>query len=1378
MKKTLSVLFLMLIILIFYLPTIAQKETGNPFVTNYKVSEYKAHAQNWEIAQDERGFMYFGNGEGVLIYDANNWEVVPIDNKRSVRSLKIDNNGIVFVGSDTEFGYLYPTKTGKLKYFSLSRDYEHLNFRDIWEIHIINNTIYFQSRSHIFQYKNGEIRYWETNTEFDISFVFENELYAVEEEVGLVILKNDTFINAPLNEEFVNRNFYFCHAYKKKIYLANQESGLFEYDPIATTPEFKIIEGELSNTLRRAGVYTGTITDKGDLIIGTWTEGVVFGNTQGEITSKITIEQGILTNDILSTYIDKNKDLWLGLNNGISRCDISFPISTWNSFNGLEGSVTSILRHKNTLYVGTHFGLYYFDNKNIKKISTNTREVWKLMNYITPDTKDTLLVVATSRGVFRLHNNKLRQISSDNDVAYTIYQSKINPSILYFGSASNVGVIGFKNNEFIHLGNIENTGNSIRGILEDNENNLWVTTYRNGVVKVTQSYDPANPASTKLYELESGLPSLKNILVFNFKNRLVFGTEFGLYRFDYVNDKFVKETDINVDFFNGKHDIFSFIEDENGIVYAAQLNKRSGSIGMAIPNRDGSYSWNSSVFNRIPEMLVLSFNKEDNILWVGGTEGLFKCELENIKTVPKEIPVFIRKVQLSNDSVIFFGNFYSLNDTIFQIQETQSEIFSYEIDYKFRTIRFDFTCPDYTNKEHLYYQYYLKGHDKQWSPWVSHSSKEYSNLLEGSYTFLVRSNSSPNKITEFTFTIKPPYYRTIWAYIVYIIIAVLLFYLIIQISNKQLKQRNEALGILVQKRTHEIEQQNEEILAQSDSLEKQNQELEKLSLVARETDNAIVITDSKGTIEWVNEGFTRMYGYTFKELGENNYKNLSDFSISTNIQETIKFCLTNKQSKTYESLNRSRSGKNIWAQTTITPIFDEADNVSKLIVIESDISKLKIAEMEILQQKDEIKAQRDFANQQKQFIEQQNIELEKHRNRLEQLVKERTIELEAAKNKAEESDRLKSAFLANMSHEIRTPMNAIVGFTSLLKEPDLSTKNKQDLINHIVHNSDTLLHLIDDIIDIAKIEAGQLNINKRNCAINKILTELFETFNEKKKLLRKLDLEFILKPGINNDHFSVYTDPIRIQQILINLLDNAIKFTEKGSIEIGYNIEETVEDPSIVFYIKDSGIGLSKDQQSKIFTRFTKFENDRKKLYRGAGLGLAICKNLSNLLGGDIWVESEVNEGSTFYFNIPFIQKSEKEIRSKKQVEEVVNHNWSDKTILIAEDEESNFKFLEMALSKTNVKLEWALNGKEAIEKFQKNNIDLILMDIKMPHMDGLEATKMIRQMDNKIPIIVQTAFAMENDEKISIECGCNDYISKPINKDRLLRLISIFFDN
>lgn len=382
------------------------------------------------------------------------------------------------------------------------------------------------------------------------------------------------------------------------------------------------------------------------------------------------------------------------------------------------------------------------------------------------------------------------------------------------------------------------------------------------------------------------------------------------------------------------------------------------------------------------------------------------------------------------------------------------------------------------------------------------------------------------------------------------------------------------------------------------------------------------------------------------------------------------------------------------------------------------------------------------------------------------------IDLKNAKEKAEESDRLKSSFLANMSHEIRTPMNAIIGFSDLLVDSDTETDEREELVTHINNNCNTLLHLIDDIIDLAKIEANELSIYLKELDVNESLIELYETYIETKKKLNKNNIELRLNRDTFKPNFLLNTDPYRFKQIFTNLLDNGFKYSENGFVEFGYNIFYELN--LIEFYVKDTGIGIPKEKQKEIFQRFNKIETDNSKLYRGTGLGLTITQNLIERLGGTIRVDSEPDQGSTFYFTLPLnITQTNQHSNIKNNI---VNDKkkWYGKTILIAEDEESNYRFLEMLLKNNGLTLLKAENGYEAVEICKRNKkIDLILMDIKMPGMNGLEATKKIKKLKPEIPIVIQTAYAMQNDEKISIEAGCDDYITKPINKERLIKLLN-----
>jgi PAS domain S-box-containing protein len=408
-----------------------------------------------------------------------------------------------------------------------------------------------------------------------------------------------------------------------------------------------------------------------------------------------------------------------------------------------------------------------------------------------------------------------------------------------------------------------------------------------------------------------------------------------------------------------------------------------------------------------------------------------------------------------------------------------------------------------------------------------------------------------------------------------------------------------------------------------------------------------------------------------------------------------------------------------------------------------------------------------------------------HENITERKIAEQ--ELIKAKDRAEESDRLKSAFLANMSHEIRTPMNGILGFSELLKEPGLTGDQQQVYIGIIEKSGLRMLNIINNIIDISKIEAGLVKLYIKESNINEQF-EFIYTFFKPEVEAKGMKLTF--KNSLASKEAIIHTDAEKLYAILTNLVKNAIKYTNEGSIEIGYNMVETLHATSpnatsphsLLFYVKDTGIGIPKERQAAIFERFIQADISDKMAYQGAGLGLAITKAYVEMLGGKIWVESEVGRGSAFYFTLPY----HAELHEKKAVGKVValanernqvNPKVSGLKIVIAEDDETSEMFISITLREFGKEIIKIKTGMEAVEICRNRpDIDLILMDIQMPGLSGYEAAKLIRQFNKNVVIIAQTAFGMSGDREKAINSGCNGYLAKPIDKNELFALIQLYF--
>ncbi|MBN1184818.1 MAG: PAS domain S-box protein [Bacteroidales bacterium] len=493
--------------------------------------------------------------------------------------------------------------------------------------------------------------------------------------------------------------------------------------------------------------------------------------------------------------------------------------------------------------------------------------------------------------------------------------------------------------------------------------------------------------------------------------------------------------------------------------------------------------------------------------------------------------------------------------------------------------------------------------------------------------------------------------------------------------------------------------------------------IEDLNRIFNLSADLICIASLEGYFLKTNPAFTKVLGYNEKELISQPFY---EFIHPEDVESTQKV-VAEKLNKgevviNFENRYRCKDGNYVWLDWVSQPLIKEGITFA----IARDVTRQKQTERDLIE----------------------------------------------AKERAEKSDRLKSVFLANMSHEIRTPMNGIMGFAELLLAPNKDEKQRERYAEIIWKKGNQLLQIINDLLDISKIEVGQIKIIFSEIDVNKMLDNLYDFYNNEVKQSEK-KIELILETTLANEDSIIETDGSRLEQILTNLLSNALKFTEKGRIEFGYNLKNN----ELQFYVKDTGIGIDSEHHTLIFDQFSQATDNTTQLYGGTGLGLSIAKGLSELLHGKIWVESQIGKGACFYFTIPYkrVGKSLKPkspgIKSK--------YNWPDKLILIVDDDEVSTDLLSETLSRTKAEIITTETGMEAIDICINNkDIDLVLMDIRLPDIDGYEATKGIKKFRKDLPIIAQTANAMPEDKERSAKAGCDDFIAKPISREKLLSLL------
>lgn len=485
---------------------------------------------------------------------------------------------------------------------------------------------------------------------------------------------------------------------------------------------------------------------------------------------------------------------------------------------------------------------------------------------------------------------------------------------------------------------------------------------------------------------------------------------------------------------------------------------------------------------------------------------------------------------------------------------------------------------------------------------------------------------------------------------------------------------------------------------------------------------AIAIVDNQFLIKRINNRFIHLFGFSAKEcLAQPIDQLIIPDNPQSDIQKLHQELKAGKEIYV-EDFRKTKTGKLIHVAIHASPIIFPNKEV-KNYVIYRDIT------------------------QQKQFEE----------------------ELDTARRKAEESDRLKSAFLANISHEIRTPMNAILGFSSLLSNENTSAASRTEYVKIINQSGSNLIAIIDDILDFAKLEAENFSIYNKSTDLHLLFAELEKYIRLHLQIHQKDAITLVLRPS--QEPKTIFSDPKRLKQVLENLANNAIKFSSQGTLEVGYYPQESNQ---LLFYVKDEGIGIEAGKQRQIFDRFRQLDDNTTRRYGGIGIGLSLSKRIIDLMGGQIWVDSEPQVGSTFYFSLPLISPN-KELESASTIP--TRFQWPGKTILIAEDNLTHFEYLQSALKATKSTVIWAKNGKETISKAQSIHVDLLLMDVHMPVLDGNKTLKILRNLQPGLPIIAQTAYALDEEIATLKALGYDEFLIKPIGIKELIHKIAPFME-
>ncbi|NUO03338.1 MAG: response regulator, partial [Saprospiraceae bacterium] len=737
--------------------TSAFSDSGTPFIRNYPPGEYGSHNQNWGIAQDHRGIMYFGNSYGLMEYDGVSWTVTKIPNARIARSLAIDEAGRIFVGGYSELGYMVPDASHRLQFISLLPHLEerYRDFTDVWQTLSTPDGIYFVTNKYLIRWNGKAMRIWKPGTAFNSGFWVNGQFYIHEAEKGLMLLTGDVLQLAPLGEKLVNERIKamlpFGNQGQNLILIATHSNGLLLYDNTALTP----FATEVDQLFRQVPVFCAIRLSNGHYAIGTVQRGIVIVDAAGKLRKHLEEARGLQDDAVLSLFEDRQRALWAGMQVGIARIETGSPVSYFDEKDGIRGSIWDMLRYEGRLYFASIMGLFYLDEKTgtIKQVSGVSSQCWTLLPF------GKSLLAGTFDGIFEIKEGRVRRISED--FTFSLHRSQQDPQRIFAGLRKGIKSFYVQGDQWRDEGFFEGIDREVRHIYETPPGKLWLIDYFSGLTRFDFSGEVTRQPKITRYDTAQGLPPADRVVAFSTNRGLRFATLRGVFAFDESSRRFYRDSTLINELPNPTIPLFAANTDPGGNLWL--LSDDSKQSGVARRQAEGTYTWDQTPFLRIaktPGFSVYNDPLLEQITWIGGTDRVvcFNGRVPSNHAI--NFPTLVREVVANGDSVLYAG-------------AVASSDYQLELAYAYNSLRFRYSAPSFDDESKNEYQYLLEGYDKAWSQWNTETYKDYTNLPPGGYRFLVRARNIYGHIGEtaiFHLHVLPPFYRTWWAYLLYLLL--------------------------------------------------------------------------------------------------------------------------------------------------------------------------------------------------------------------------------------------------------------------------------------------------------------------------------------------------------------------------------------------------------------------------------------------------------------------------------------------------------------------------------------------------------------------------------------------------------------------------------
>ncbi len=830
-----------LLLLLLYVSAFQVQAIGLLPYKNFSHGDYGGHFQNWAVIQDLRGLIYAANNSGVLEYDGTTWRLISI-NGVTARCLDTDNNGQVWVGGQDEIGFLAPDSLGYMVYNSLI-DFApkiDVNIGMVRQVYATNQGVYFCSNSCIIRLYDDEFTVLYPKTIFHRTYFVNNKIYSLQPQVGLTVLANDTLTLAPEGTHFENTRIYSMLSYdKNQILIATYDDGFWLYelssikDGIAVESRLSRFKTSNNNFFMQNWVYNGINLPNGNFAFGTYRGGAAVIDKYGDIVQYIGKSQGIQDETVLYLACDKQENIWLALNNGISYSALNSPLTSFSEDFGVQGVLQSVYKYDSTVYISSNMGVFGLNQGLFNRVDGILNLSWDIQGITTSDKKNHLLV-ATGDGVYSVDGFKSVRIRGEAEPAFTIFKSKHHADLVFLGLYDGVGLARYKKGGWQYLGKFADIDGRVEDIVEDSNGYIWFVNRYRGIVRVKSS----NPNSLIFDEIKV-FTDTENCTSFDGDSKLIFvnnqlllSCSNGLSYFDYQNDLFKPSYLLGAEFGDGGKGVKILNFDNNGYLWFESYSDfNSRSIERTYLNDEDKYIRNPTELNEIPPMVFYdTYTEENGVTWIAGADGLYRFD-SNIKNKSLKIPnALIREVLINQNTPLFGGAYkYDYSNKGYFNKNSQGSGGIPKISFSQNSLTFSFSSTLFGQEERIAYSYMLDGFDEKWSEFSSSQVKDYTNLPFGRYTFKVKSISVFNvesNIASFSFVILRPWYLHPIVYLAYLLLFVVIVILSIKIKTRILIQSNLKLQDIVEQRTKEILQQKRDIQDKSEELRQQKEEIE------------------------------------------------------------------------------------------------------------------------------------------------------------------------------------------------------------------------------------------------------------------------------------------------------------------------------------------------------------------------------------------------------------------------------------------------------------------------------------------------------------------------------------------------------------------------